>query len=260
MLLKRFVLLFSLLCAAHSAIAQQPSAPSTPVTKDAQAVSILNQALVTAGGLQSIAAIQDVTGTGIITNSQAPNIQSSITVRAKSLDQLRIDASLTPGISGEAISYGSMSLKQQTGTVIAVDSDLPAYPSRLILPYMFLSAALTAPTFSLSYKGVVALDGRSVNDVEVQEVIPGVADPGSLFREYHTIEFFIDASTFQVSMMQDIVPRHLSRQTRFSQYEAVNGILVPFAISEEVEGVQDWVMQLDHVSLNTGLQDSDFQL
>lgn len=260
MLLKRLVFLLSLLCTAHFSLAQQPSAPSAPVTKDAQAVSILNQALVAAGGLSSIAAIQDVTETGTLTSSQPPSIQSAITARAKSLDQLRIDANLAPGISGEAISYGNMSLKQQSGTVIPVDSDAPAYPSRLILPYMFLSAALAGPNFSLSYKGVVELDGHSVNDVQVREFIPGQTDQSGLFDEYHTVDFFVDASTYQVSMMQDVVPRHLSRQTRYSQYGAVSGILVPFSISEEVEGVQDWVIQLDHISLNTGLQDSDFQL
>lgn len=257
MTLKRLSVLVSIVVIAFSTHAQQTS----PIaTKDPQAVSILNQAFVAAGGSPAIAAIQDFTGTGTITYYQPQNFQSAVTIRGRALDEFRLDATLASGISAQAISYGQMTLKLASGTVMPVNFDPPPYPTRLVLPYLYLSVALNGPEFSLSYKGVVEIDGHSVNDIEVQEVVPDTVQPSGQFNEYHTIDFFIDASTFQVSMMQDSVPNHLVRQTRYSTYETVSGILVPYTITQQSGGLQTWVIQLNQINFNTGLQDSDFQL
>jgi hypothetical protein len=242
---------------SQSVRAQQPLPTAT---KDPQAVAVLTQTLVAAGGLSALAAIQDVTGTGQITYFQPQNFQSSVTVRGRELDQFRLDATLPSGISAQAISNGQMTVKLASGKVIPINSDAPPHSSRVFLPYIFLSAALNGPEFGLSYKGVVQLDGHSVVDIEVQEVVPDSVHPSGLFPEYHTIGFFIDASTFQVAMMQDTVPNHLVRQTRYSAYGTVSGILVPHAITQQSGGLQTWTIQLNQITLNNGLQDSDFQL
>jgi hypothetical protein len=257
MILIRRAALALILVVAFSTCAQQ-----TPqvAPKDPQAVSVLTQTLVAAGGQSAITALQDYTGTGTITYYQPQNLQSTLTVRGRELDQFRLDASLASGISAQAISYGQMSAKLASGTVMTMNYAPPPYPSRLVLPYLYLSAALSGPEFSLSYKGVVELDGHSVNDIEVQEVVSGMPDPSGLFAEYHTIDFFIDASTFQVSMMQDSVPNRLIRQTQYSAYATVSGILVPFTITQQSGGLQTWMIQLNQINFNTGLQDSDFQL
>lgn len=248
----------ALLSALSQSIHAQQTLPTA--TKDPQAVSVLTQTLVTAGGLTALAAIQDVTGTGNITYYQPQNFQCSVTVRGRELDQFRLDATLPSGISAQAISNGQMTVKLASGNVIPINSDAPPYSSRVFLPYIFLSAALNGPEFGLSYKGVVEIDGHSVVDVEVQEVVPDSVHPSGLFSEYHTIGFFIDTSTFQVAMMQDTVPNHLVRQTRYSAYRTVSGILVPYTITQQSGGLQTWMIQLNQINFNTGLQDSDFQL
>lgn len=250
---------FAFLAALSQSVHAQQTLPTA--TKDPQAVAVLTQTLVAAGGLSAIAAIQDVTGAGNITYYQPQNSQSSVTIRGRELDQFRLDATLLPsGISAQAISNGQMTVKLASGKTIPIDSDAPPHPSRLFLPYLFLSAALAGPEFGLSYKGVVELDGHSVADIEVQEVVPDSVHPSALFREYHTIDFFIDTSTFQVSMMQDTVPNHLVRQTRYSAYGTVNGVVVPYTIAQQSGGLQTWMIQLNQINFNSGLQDSDFQL
>jgi hypothetical protein len=77
--------------------------------------------------------------------------------------------------------------------------------------------------------------------------------------EYRTIDFFIDASTFQVVMSQDVLPKGIPHQIRYSDFRTVNGLLVPFSISEEIAGQQDCLIQLSQVALNTGLADALFE-
>ena len=65
---------------------------------------------------------------------------------------------------------------------------------------------------------MVQVDGNSVHDVQVQLCLPGMNDPHSSYTEYLTVDLFIDPSTLLVVMMQDVVPKHLLRQIRFSDY------------------------------------------
>jgi outer membrane lipoprotein-sorting protein len=46
---------------------------------------------------------------------------------------------------------------------------------------------------------------------------------------------------------------------QFSAYQAVNGVLVPFSVSEFVAGQQTMAIQLSHVTFNSGLTDSVFE-
>jgi len=132
-------------------------------------------------------------------------------------------------------------------------------PGRLVLPYLLLAPAVNSPAFSLSYKGLVDVDGRSAHDVQLVRILPGLSDPTGLIREYSTIDFFIDPSTLQLLMMQDVVRNHLVRQVRYSDYRLTNGVLVPFSVSEQGGEQAAWQMDLSEISFNMGLQKSDFQ-
>jgi outer membrane lipoprotein-sorting protein len=239
----------------------QPMTAQSPVTKDAQAVSIVSQVLGVAGGKAAITAVADYTGTGTITYHAANDVQGTVTVRGSGLGNIRIDAALPTGIRSEAISDGDgqIIMKTEDGGVTPLHGQAPMSPSRLVLPYLLLAPAVNSPGFSLSYKGLVNVDGLSAHDVQVVRILPGLSDPTGLIREYSTIDFFIDPSTLQLLMMQDVVLRHLVRQVRYSDYRLANGVLVPFSISEQRAGQPTWQMQLSQIAFNTGLQDSDFR-
>jgi hypothetical protein len=130
----------------------------------------------------------------------------------------------------------------------------------LALPYRELTFLLNSTRFNLTYQGIVQVDGRSVHDVRAEGIPVGQHPPHS-FLVYHTIDIFIDASTLQVYMVQDAVPRHaVPRQIRYSNYTVVNGILVPFSIDQQVGGERTFVIHLNQISFNVGLQDSTFDL
>jgi hypothetical protein len=259
MVLRPLTLSFCLIFAALPTLAQQPGAINT-VAKDAQAVSVLNQVFATAGGFTALSAIQDATATGTITYSQPQGFEGTVTIRASGLGDFRIDATLPDGIRSQAVSNDQVSVTGVGGSVVTMNSQAPACPSRILLPYLLLVPALNSPGFSLSYNGLGQLDGRSVHDIQVQEVILGLPDASGIFARYHTIDFFIDATTLEILMMQDTLPQNLTRQIFFSNYQIVSGVLVPFSVSEQSGGLTTWTAAITQINFNTGLQDSDFLL
>jgi hypothetical protein len=134
------------------------------------------------------------------------------------------------------------------------------FPGALPLPYRQLLAVLNSSQFSVAYKGILQIDGRSAHDIQVQRVRPGNVDSNGFFSEYHTRDFFIDPSSLQVLMIQDVVPKHIVHQIRYSNYAPVSGVLAPFSINEQMGGQQTWTIHLSQISINTGLPASAFAL
>lgn len=244
--------------------AQVPNA-----TQDPQAVSVLNQALNAAGGATAHRAVTDYTGTGNITYHNNPDAQGTVTIKGLNAIAIRIDATLPTGVRSWAIHEGVATTKHENGTLsVAANSpnvpssdafpyQTPLFPSSIVFPYHQLTVVLANPSFSISYKGIVQVDGHSTHDIEVQRVLAGGTDPMS---KYHAREFFIDSTTFQIVMTQDLVPKNVVHQIHYSHYSTVSGVLVPLTLAEDLGGQQTWTIQLSQITFNSGLQDSAFVL
>lgn len=240
----------------------------TTTTQDPQAVTVLNQVLSAAGGATAHRAINDYTGTGNIIYHNNPDVQGPVTIKGLNSVAIRLDATLPTGVRSWAIHDGVATTKHEDGKLSvaanppnvpsseAFPYQTPLFPSSIAFPYHQLTAVLANPIFSISYKGVAQLDGHSVVDIQIQRVSPG-RDPMS---QYHARDFFIDTSTFQIVMTQDLVPKGGVHQIHYANYTPVSGVLVPFAITEDLGGQSIWTIQLSQMTFNSGQQDSDFQL
>jgi hypothetical protein len=254
--LQFFVLPLSLFV---SVVLFSQSPPATPVAaiKDPHAMTVTAQLISAAGGMPAISAIDDYTAKGSVAYYALNNVSGTVTIRESGLTQLRFDADLPTGTRSQAINGGQVTFREGGATSTAFEQ-VPIYPGCVVLPNLFLAVASISPDFSLTYKGTVQVDGRTTHDLQIQRVLPHpdlIRNP-----EILTTDVFIEATTFQVVMMQDSNPRREIRQIRYSDYRPLNGVLVPFAISERIGGNQTWTVQISQISLNTGLQDSDFQL
>jgi hypothetical protein len=272
----RFGLLLSILLLNIPVRARQAAAPVTqdqltapqqsqptlpPVTKDAQAVDLVSKSLLAIGGSAAIGTIADYTAIGTMTYylDLNRNLQGSVRVRGKGLSQFRIDANLPSGIRSESTD-GLTTIKTEDGLVQQLHSQSPLDPARLALPYLQLGVALSSRGRNLLYKGIVDVDGHSAHDIQVQHVIASALGQDSDMSAYLAVDFFVDASTFQIVMMQDVIPNHLVRQIRYSDFRLINGVLLPFSISSSMHGQNMWLINLTDINFNSGLQDSDFQL
>jgi hypothetical protein len=260
-----FAFAFCLFHCAVPAWTQQNSTQPAPLPafKDPQAVSIVNQALAGVGGLSAILAITDYTASGTIIYHQDQDVQGSIKVSGLGLTEFREDATLPTGVRSFSInSNGAVLSKNENGSIRNLNYryQAPLMKSSLIIPCWQLAAALNDPLIAVSYKGTTQIDGFAVYDIRIQVSPPGPPDPNGVIAEYFGADFFIDPTTFEVRMTQDVVIRHLNRKVRYSSYKPVNGVLVPLSIDEEIDGQRIRTIQLSQIALNTGLQDSDFDL
>jgi len=257
-------MLVLLVCLSLHAQQNLSGTTPAPASQDTQAINVVHQALAVAGGDTAISAIRDYNATGAITYHLAQDVQGNVTIRGKGLEQFRIDANLPMGMRSQVMD-GKITIKMEDGRLWEPHSKVPMSPARLALPCVLLAAALRAPPainstgYSLAYKGVVQNNGHSLHDIEIDFVVPG-ADPNVVLHLYFSVDFFIDTSTLQVAFTQEPLPGLNVRTVRYADYRAVNGIQVPFAITEEDGGfLQGWSVQLDSISFNAELQDSDFQ-
>jgi hypothetical protein len=274
MRLVRFsLLLLCLLILNRQVCAQQTQPPTTtsPAPQDPQAIIVLNQTLALSGGLSAFNAVTDYQAFGNVTYHWNPEEQGPVTIQGLGLGDIRTDASLPSGMQSESIHDGQTSWKSTKGILWqypslhpvpssdAMPYQPPLFPSCLVLPQMQIATALTNPWYSISYKGVSQIDGQSVHQVEVRLALPEQTQPDNM-TEYLTVTLFIDTLTLQLIMTQDIMPNHIVHQTRYSDYRLVNGVLVPFSISEQLGSQKTRNIQLSQISFNTGLQSTAFVL
>jgi hypothetical protein len=277
----RFGLLFAILALSLAAVPSSPyvfaqQAPSTStITRDAQALTLLGQALSVAGGATAIAAITDYTATGTGTWYQTSDhtFEGAVTINGTASGQLRFDAHLPAGVRSYAVNHGRSVWKNEDERLTQAPAPHTRVPSSDAFPYkapMFaggfaspniqIAAVLNDSLLEVSYKGSVQIDGRPAHKVQVRRLLPGRSDPNDPLAEYGSMDFFIDASTYQVVMTQDVVPKHVIHQLRYSDYRPVKGVVVPFSITESMGSQQIWAIQLDQISFDSGLQDSSFDL
>lgn len=242
--------------------AQLPS--TTSATQDPQAVSVLNQALTTAGGAQGLKTVLDYKASGNITYHRGSDVQGSVTVIGLNTTEFRLDANLPAGTRSWSINQGITATKDENGRISRRDPraspypyKTPLFPSSIAFPYIQLVAVLNNPIYKSSYIGVEQLDGRPVHHIQLQRILPQQVRGNDLF---HRRDLFIDASTLQLVMTQDIVGKSLVHQLRYGAYTPVAGILVPFSVSEQVNGQATWSIQLSQMTFNSGLQEPAFTL
>jgi hypothetical protein len=259
MQLARFAIVFCLILSAVPVWTQQTSTQPTPspAPKDPQAVSIANQALAVTGGGSAIRAIDDMTAGGTITYHVPTEMTGPVTIRESGLTQLRLDSELPSGVRSQTMADGEVTFRENGITRTAPEPP-PFYSGRIVLPQLFLAVATIGPQFRLSYGGIIQIDNRPAHDIEIERVVhqPDIIK----YKEGLIVHLFVDSATLQIVMMQDVTPRGETRQTRYSDWKAVTGALVPCALSEQIGGRQTWTIQLAQINFNTGLQDSDFQL
>ncbi len=247
--------------------ASAPQLPSIVTSSDPQALAALAQALQAAGGAQALGAIQDFTATGQITYSWAGNPdQGTVTLRGRGLDQFRLDASLPEGTRSWAVSHGVGNLKETDGTETKISGHNALALGSLTFPYLPLVAASLNSTTTVSTVGTVPVNGANAVQIRVQRHYASSYDPNGLIAQLTTRDFFIDPTTSlivkteQMTHPQETFTVSLPEDISFSNYRAVNGVMVPFTITDTVNGQQIWTIQLSAIQFNTGLTDADFSL
>lgn len=244
----------------------QQSSTSSPPKRDQQAISILSQCLRAAGGVQAVGAIQDFTASGSITyNWAGESVNGSVTLKGRGKGQFRLDADLPNGRLSWAVNNGDGFYKELDETTRHIFYPNAVNFGSLTLPYVDIAVSLNDQSASLSYVGVNTQDNRKTYDIGIQQVLPSDRDPTGILGKLTRRDFFIDMQTFQIVRVSDMVhPEKITtidipHEIEFSDYRPVNGVVLPFSISEKTDGQHTYTIQVSQMSFNSGLQDADFQ-
>lgn len=265
MTLKRLDPLIPLLFAALSTLAQQPSTTSNPISKDPQAIAILNQSLSAVGGLTAISGIQDYTGTGNITYYWAgQEVQGSVTVRGMGTSNFRLDAVLPDGTRTWAASGYVGVLIHQDGTRKQTAFYNLMTAGSMTLPFIRIAAALNDPSTGMSLVGASAAAGAQIYQVHIIPPVINSAFTGNSMPGLGSFDVFIDPASLLPTKLSEQARSELNptitvlHEIEFQNFQITGNLKVPMTINEKINGQLVSTITLTSVSFNSGLAQADF--
>lgn len=263
---RSFVLILTFILCIPLAGQQTPPTSTQQAQRDPQALTVVTQAISAAGGQAALSEIQDFAGTGTVTfNWAGEAVQGNATVKGRGIRQFRLDASLPDGVQTWAVNNGQAFKKESDGTVTQVPYYNAMSFESLTHPCAHLLAAFQDSSVSISYVGLETMSGNQVHHIRIQTVVAPSQNPGGIRSKLSRKDFIIDAATLSIIAIQDVthppdqVTKDYPHELRFSEYQKVSGVLVPFSITEISSGQPTFTIQLNQINFNTGLSDADFQ-
>jgi hypothetical protein len=250
----------SLLFLAFSGFLLAQSHPAS----DPSAVSLAAQSMA---ALTHGTAISDVRLTADITWLSGPEPESSTGVLlAKGFSESRIDLSLNSGGKRTEIRN---SLNGPVGKWVNPDGKSGKYA----LHNCWTDAVWFFPEFSslvniadsslvFSYVGEETWNGLSAKHLRVYQVLDGF----NAAQRLSTMDFYVDPTSFFVlgvaykTHPDNNMNVDLLSEVRFSDYQLVSGIEVPFHIQRLQGGAVQMDVTVSSASFNTGLSDDIFQI
>ena len=235
------------------------------VSQDPQAVAEINTSINASGGIPAISAISDFTATGNITYYWATqNVQGTVTLKALGTSNFRSDAVLPSGTQSWAVTNNSGTLVDTAGTRTTIPFYNAVNIGILSWRMPNLIAALSNSSATISYLGSVQSDAGQAIQVHFQVTDPTNPDPST--ATFNTIDYFFDPTTnLLIESIDTTYPstnfsNGLPHEIVYSNYQNVDGVMIPFSVVEKISNQETWSVQLTGISFNTGLALSDFQL
>jgi hypothetical protein len=234
--------------------------------RDPEAVAILTTAIKIAGGAGPLSAVEDYVATGTITYYWgSEGVTGNVTIKGRGTGQYRLDADLPEGERSWIVNQGSGSVKEANGTITPIESDNALNVDSLTFPFAYLVSALQDPNTSITYVALETQNGAQVQHIRMWKVFPAPLNQDPLASRLTMRDFFIDANTFLVDGSQDSLhPKDksgvsLPHTLQFSDYHAVNGLQIPFLVTESGQGGPTSKVQLNQITFNSALSDGDFE-
>lgn len=255
--------LSSLVCVAFL-ILTVPALAQTSPTRQPQGISILQQSLAAMGGA-SIGSVNDFTASGTVTYFWGSGpLEAPATAKGLGVADFRLDSDLPNGQQSLVATRASGSLKKPDGTTIPIPWEESVNLLSATLPGPVILAALSNTDFVVKADGKVTFHGQAAYKVEIEQIISSAVDPKGTFSALTKRGLFIDASSYLVLGVEDeLRPSDSAEPARhhellYSDYRDVNGVAVPFSVTETVSGQRTWAFALSSISFNTGLTAADF--
>lgn len=252
-------------CCALTLCAAAQSLPQVP-TSDPQAVALAQQSVA---ALTTATVINDVTLSANVTQIYGSDTETGTgTFSARGTSESRVDLTLGGGNRSDVrnatngIPQGAWSANGATATAYAGHNCRT--DAVWFFPALSSLAQVTNQNFIFKYIGAEQHSGVSVQHIRVFQT--AISDVTGTLQRLSATDFYLDTTTklpdaIAVSTHADNnMGLDLPLEVRFANYQAVNGVQVPFHFQQMLNGGVVLDATVTNVKFNTGLADTLFTL
>lgn len=257
------VLVFALFCLVP--LCAQQTTTATTITRDAQAVTVLQSALAALGGATQPAPTS-ITASGTYTRflANAP-VSYPLRVEVLGFDKFnwQIDTpdlgTITTVVSGTSSWSQCSQWKEQIPVAEIPGTALENFPM------LALSEWVSSSTIGLKMGGSETIAGRAVYHITITPTLVGNTDPRreKVYESTHNREIYIDQQTnLPVRVRYYRHPTDwrvgVAVDVDYSNFQSISGISFPMTTTTSQNGQQVSQVQFQSVNLNTSISASDF--
>jgi hypothetical protein len=259
----RLLLSFLFVFSSTPRLNSQQSAVS--VQRDPQALAVLGRSLVAGGGAQAFVTIQDFLALGTITYHFAgQDVVGSVTAQGKGLTEFRLDSMLPRGTRSFKVVGTAGSITTEDGKTSPLSYHSLMTAANLTFPGARIASLLYDSTVTLQYVGLVAFETAQAHQIHVTPLIDPSLAPPSGATQFGSFDLYVDPTTYQLlELSESIWPlkntQSLPHAIRYSNYQSAGSVVVPYGISELVNGQRTWSISLSSISFNNSPSDSLFK-
>lgn len=263
-MLRTLLVLVSLISIFMSAPAgaQPPAAERSPaLTRDAQAITLLNQCATAMG---SPIAQSTFLASGHLVPANTDDPPMAVTVRSKGDTQLRWDRSLADGQESLVFQRGGGSIKRGDHQS-RMAPWLTEYSRPEHFPALVCGSELQRQGMDILYVGLENVGSSTVHHIRVSAAARGQSQRADaarrLMSEFHiyldpTSSFVWKTKRFAFS--PDALENRSDLETYYTDYRQVNGVWMPFTLAKYLDGQKLHDVTFDSVELGVALSDADF--
>ena len=259
----RLVVACTLLSVGLASLASASSANNQPPSSNPQALAYATQsvAAMTGGTV-----ISDVTLTGNVTWTAGSNSETGTsTLMALGTSESRMDLVLPSGTRTEIRDASTGTPLGKWTSQSGASGKFAFHNCQTDAVWFFpATGSLTAgPNVVLSYIGQENRNGQEVQHLQSYVYQPNPT-PGTSSQQLSTMDFYLDATTLLPSAVtfnahpDNDAMTNLLIEVDFSNYQNVNGVMVPMHIQRFWQGNLSVDMTVTSSSFNTGLSLSEF--
>jgi hypothetical protein len=233
--------------------------------QDPTAVSIATRSLNVMGSASVSTSQSDSSATGILTMHFDTPVQLSVTLESKGLTRTRAELQQTTGTSVRVVNGGRGAIQNPDGSVRQL-AQVNLFAEHVsYIPSLSLLAEVQNPAAKIELVSLAAANGTPENVIAVGLGISTDPRQAQIQQGMSRTVFYVNSATGLVDRVEYTsyseapnagMPMQI--QEVFSDYRNVNGVIVPFHQTTFCDGRLESDLQLNAVSFNLGLPDSDF--
>ncbi len=251
----------SVLTSLFLVFAQSPSVSATSsVSRDAQALVVLQQSLLKMGTPQDV----DATGS-VVTTEGSTRRNGTVRIRTRGQNQTSEDFQFGSDSLEVTYSKGRALSRTSAGTrKLNVPNTLASQSA--IFPAPLLASMISNPDVTIENLGIETLDGSQAYHLVLTDSFRSLPDSQD-FSPSTRREIWVDTASGLITQISwrrynGIGPADYSIPfvARYADYILENGVFFPHHIDISLNGTPWASIQISSVAVNTGLTDADFQV